>query len=270
MTGARAKFHGAQTVERALRALDVLTETGTPMRLSDLAQATGLNISTLSRLLASLERADYVTREPETGRYRLGFKVLRMAQVALEQMPLPAIARPILTTLMQDTGETATINVLHEDRAMVIARVECSSPLRIVSSVGASGPLYCTAHGKVMLAHMPSAEVARILAKGMPRLTPLTITTPEAMMRELQEIRQRGWALDPGEREEGLISIAAPVVDASGALAASCGVSGSAQRMRTETVPKLARLVVEAATELSRQLGWQPAVGVDRECREQE
>jgi len=251
---------GSQTVERALSVLDVRTEVATPLRLTELARAAELNISTVSRLLGSLERYQYVVRDPHTRRYRLGYKILQMAKVVQDQAQIPELAHPILTELMAATKETATVNVLHQGQAMIIARVEYSSPLRIVSQVGNHNPLYCTAAGKTLLAFTAESEVERILAQGMPPRTPRTITTPEAMYRELARIREQGYTLDLGERDEGLIGIAAPVRDASGDVVAECGVSGSAQRVTEDKIPTLVIHVKDAAAALSDCLGWCPAV----------
>ena len=248
---------GAQTVERALGLLDVLACKRGRLRLSDLAQATGLNITTTSRLVNALARFGFVERDEQTGRYGLGYRLLELAHVVLEQTPLPEMANPILASLMEETGETATLCVRHENDAIVIARAECTNPLRTVAQIGHVGPLYCTAHGKVMLAYLHDAEVARILRRGMPALTDLTITSPAKMTEELAAIRARGYAVDPGEREPGLVSIAAPVRDAADRVVATCGVSGSGRRM--QLVPELAAKVTLAAATLSSRLGHRPA-----------
>lgn len=246
----------AQTAERALSLLDVLAANGGRLRLSDLSQATDLNISTASRLLGALERSGLVERDDETGRYGLGLKILRLAQVVLDQSPLPDIGNPILARLMEDTGETATLCVPHDDTVMIIARVECTSPLRSVARIGDQGPLYCTAHGKAMVAWLPAAAFARMIERGLPALTDLTITTPQAMTTALDQIRQHGYALDLGEREPGLVSIAAPVFDATRQMVATCGVSGSRQRMGDDVIPTIAAHVVAAAARVSDQLGY--------------
>jgi DNA-binding IclR family transcriptional regulator len=248
----------AQTAERALSLLDVLANSGVRMRLSDLAQVAALNISTTSRLVGALERSGLVERDLETGRYGLGFKLLRLAHVVLEQSPLPEMATPILSRLMEATGETATLCVVHNDAILILARVECASPLRSVAQIGHQGPLYCTAHGKVALAWMADEQAAAILAREMPKLTDLTITSADDMNCERGRIRDRGYALDLGEREPELVSIAAPVRDAAGQVVASCGVSGARQRMTDGVIPALARRVLDASDALSVRLGYRP------------
>lgn len=221
------------------------------MRLSEIAKMLELNVSTTSRLLHSLERYGLVHREPVSGRYLLGYKLLHMAHVVQEQMGIADIAAPILEKLVVATNETATVNILHNDRAMVVARVPCSNQLRIVVPVGTLSPLYCTAAGKSLLAYRSDEEIERILALGMPRRTSLTITDPGVMREELAHVRSREYAIDRGEREEGLIGISAPVLNAHGTVIATCGLSGAGQRMTEERMPELARHVVAAAEDLS-------------------
>ncbi|HEU0114284.1 MAG TPA: IclR family transcriptional regulator [Thermomicrobiales bacterium] len=247
---------GSQTVERALRVLDVLADAASPLSLTAIAETAGLNITTASRLLASLEHHKYVMRSEDSGRYQLGYKILAMARSVQAQTGLRDVALPFLRTLMEAAGETATVNILHDDEAMMIARVECRSPLRIVSQEGERSPLYCTAAGKILLAYQPEAEVERILAKGLPRRTANTITSPAAMREELARTRERGYSHDAGEREDGLIGIGAPVRNADGKVIAEMGVSGAAVRMSPDVIPSLAAHVREAAARFSERLGW--------------
>jgi len=253
---------GAQTVERALLVLDVLAGSRAGLRLSDLSQAMGLNISTTSRVLGALDRFGYVRREAETGRYRLGYRLLQLSQAVLEQSPLPEMANPVLARLMAETGETATLCIRQDDQAIVIARVECANPLRSVAQIGHAGPLYCTGHGKAMLAHLPEEETMQILGLGMPRLTERTITDPARMEEELAQIRSRGYAVDTGERDPELVSVVAPVWDAAGRVAATCGISGSSQRIRADVVPGLAATVTAATAVISERLGGRMPEGV--------
>jgi DNA-binding IclR family transcriptional regulator len=255
-----SKMSGSQTVDRALQVLDAVAAQKAPSRLSDLAHQVGLNISTTSRLLNSLQQHGYVRRDSATGRYRLGYKILYMANVAQEQAGLHEIVDPVLQALVNATNETATLGILQENEAMVIARVTCTNQLRSVVSIGTRVPLYCTSAGQVLLAYLPRERVEQILARGMPRRTPLTMTDPETLLAELQAVRKRGYAVDLGQREEGLVGIAAPVRNVSGNVIASCTISGSEQRIRREMIPALAEHVVAAAMELSKRLGWQPAI----------
>lgn len=250
--------NGSQTVDRALQVLDTLAGFTVPPRLSDLSEAVGLNISTTSRLLNSLEHFGYVRRDKQMGCYVLGYKLLHMAQIVEVQTSLHELADETLKQLVIDTNETATMTVIEQDMAMVVARKACSNLLRVAPDVGTRVPMYCTGAGKALLAFQSDEVVERILAQGMPPLTETTITTPNAMRAELENIRRRGYSLDCGEREVGLIAIHAGVRNITGNVVASVGVSGLDQRISPERIPEIAHLVLLAAGELSRRLGWQP------------
>lgn len=245
-------------MDRALQVLDTLAGFTVAPRLSDLSEAVGLNISTTSRLLNSLEHFGYVRRDKQLGCYVLGYKLLHMAQIVEVQTSIHELADDTLKQLVADTNETATLTVLEHDMAIVVAREVCTNLLRAAPSVGTRAPLYCTGAGKALLAFQPNDMVERILAQGMPPLTVATITTPKAMSAELDAIRRRGYAIDCGEREVGLIAIHAVVRNVTGSVVASVGVSGLDHRISVEKRPEMANYVLLAAEELSRRLGWHP------------
>ncbi len=245
---------GSQTVDRALQLLDVLAACSVPPRLSDLAEASGFNISTTSRLLASLQRYGFVRRDSIDGRYRLGYKLMTMANVVQEQSSINETTGDVLQTLVDETNETASFNMFVKPHVMMAARVTCLNQMRNISPVGSRWPLYCTAAGKAILAYRSSEEIDEILDLGMPQLTPLTITSREQMLDEIATITTEGYAVDRGEREEGLVGIAAPVYSGLGKVVASCGISGSIVRMSPENFPQLARYVVAAANEISKRV----------------
>ncbi len=248
---------GSRTVERALTVLDIVSANASPMRLSDIAHAAGFDISTTSRLLTSLQRGGVIMRDPDTGRFRLGYKLLHLAVVVQQQSGLQDVAEPVLRGLVDAFNETATVNVLLDSHIIVAARVVCANQLRIYAPIGSRGPLYCTAAGKAILASQTDVEIERLLNLGMPRLTSRTITEPAAMREELAIIRAQGYAVDRGEREDGLIGIASPIRDAAGTVFASCGVSGAAARISADRFADFGARVSAAAAEISSQLGWQ-------------
>jgi IclR family acetate operon transcriptional repressor len=253
-----AKISGSQTADRALHVLDILTDFTTAPRLSDLSEAVGLNISTTSRLLATLEQRGYVRRDPTDNRYRLGYKLLYMANVVQEQASLHQLADDVLQRLVDDVGETSGLSILDQDQVLVVARVTCQNVLRVMLPVGSRFPAYCTAAGKVLLAYRPPEQVERILDRGMPSLTDLTITDPIVMRDELARIRECGYSVDLGEREPGLIGIGVPVRRASGDVVGVCTTSGSEIRITRERIPVIVERVRHAAEEISTRLGWRP------------
>lgn len=233
------------------------------MRLSDLSEAVGLNISTTSRLLNSLEQHGLIRRDASDGRYRLGYRILNMATIVEQQTSLHELADDVLQRLVDDINETSGLSVLDGDHVLVVVRVACENQLRIAQPVGTRSPVYCTAAGKALLAYQPPERIEEIIRLGMPRLTDLTITSAEAMRDELARIRKQGYALDLGEREVGLIGISVPVRNASGVVVATCTASGSAARITTDRIPLIRDRVAISAAEISERLGWTSGNSID-------
>jgi DNA-binding IclR family transcriptional regulator len=146
---------------------------------------------------------------------------------------------------------------------LVVARVACENQLRIAQPVGTRNPIYCTAAGKALLAYQPPERIEEIISLGMPRLTDLTITSPEAMRTDLARIREQGYALDLGEREVGLIGLSVPVRNASGAVVGTCTVTGSAARITAGRIPLIRDRVAISAAEISERLGWTSGNAID-------
>jgi IclR family acetate operon transcriptional repressor len=250
-TRERARRIGA--VERALLVLDALGEAGGEIGTNELARRTGVNASTVSRVLATLARAGYVEQTP-TGRYRLGLRLLQLGSAALDRLDLRALARPPLEELARETGETATLSVPGEQDAITVDFVRSPSAVQGVAQVGRPSVPHATATGKVLLAFGPGGA-----GDGpFQRFTPRTIVTPSAVRLEVERTRERGWADADGEREPDLAALAAPVRSSRGELVAILGLQGPSTRFddaaRSRALPRL----VTAADALSRRLGWTP------------
>ncbi len=259
MTKIPAATRPTQTVERALSLLDVLAESTRPMNLKEISQRSQLNATTCLRLLRTLELNHYVVRLPESGQYRLGGKILTLAYAMESQLDIRTIARPVLQELSLAIGESAGLIIRQGNEGIVIERAAGPSALRHVTGIGYRGPLYCTSAGKVLLAWSEPEWRERYLANEiLHQLTPTTITSRSALEVQLEQIRESGYATDYGEREEGLVAIAAPVRDAADHVVASIGVSGPAERMPDELMPEFIRRLVLGAEEISIQLGWSP------------
>ncbi len=239
-------------VQRATSVLDALGAGGRDLGTGEIARATAINPSTVSRLLATLTAAGYVEYVQETGRYRLGVRVIQLAQGALSRLDVRQVARPLLERLVEETGETATLSLPAERDAITADFVPGRASVISVARVGRPSILHCTAVGKVMLAFGPHG--AGELPLPLPRLTAATITAVAELERAIDEARVRGFATAAGERESDLNAVAAPVRDGRG-LVAILGLQGPASRFTPDRLDDAAPPLLRAAAEVERALG---------------
>jgi IclR family transcriptional regulator, KDG regulon repressor len=251
-----------QVLDRALRLLDVLAAEGN-LAPGEISSRLALHKSTVHRLLAVLERNEYVERHQGNGRYSLGFKLIELGTSASSRLDLCEVARPILDDLMEQTGETAHIGILSQGAVVSIADSESYKTLRTPSTVGRRTPAHCSSQGKVLLAEMELPQVqAFVRANGLKPYTRLTIRTMRRLQQELEDVRRNGYAIDDQEFEEGLKCIGAPIRDRSGAVIAGISVAGPAIRLRVERMPALINTVVKAADRISAALGYRNAAAI--------
>src|ERR1700756_987461 len=248
-----------QVLDRALAALAILANRSSDCGLAELCTALKLHKSTVHRIMMVLEQHRLVVKNPETGRYRLGLKLFELGSKAIEGLDLRGRARPYLDRLQEKFGETVFFCILDDGQVFYVEKVESQQSVRTACTVGSRAPAYCTAVGKAMLAELPDAEASEIVRRsGLKAITPNTITTAAALKNELRAIRSRGYAIDNEEKEPGLRCVSAPVRNDSGKLLAALSVSGPAFRVTKERVPEIAKAVMQAAGELSYELGYRP------------
>jgi IclR family acetate operon transcriptional repressor len=241
-------------VERAVSVLMALAEGPGQLGTNELARRTGINASTVSRLLATLARDELVQRVPATGRYRLGLRLIQLGNAALAGVELREVARPHLFALQQATGETATLSVPAGDTAVTVDFVQSPSTVRSVAEIGRPSVPHATATGKVYLA-WTGAPIAST-ATGLPALTPHTITDPERLAEEVARVREQGWAQARSEREAELHAVAVPVLDVRDELAAILAVQGPAGRFDERAMAAAVARLRERAAALSASLMW--------------
>jgi DNA-binding IclR family transcriptional regulator len=249
-----------QVLDRALAALAILAKSSSDCSLAELCPALKLHKSTVHRLMMVLEQHRLVAKNPDTGRYRLGLRLYELGSRAIDGLDLRGRARPYLDRLQDEFGETVFFCILDEGQVFYVEKVESQRSVRTACTVGSRAPAYCTAVGKAMLAELPDLEVSKIVRRwGLKAVTPNTITTAGDLKAELKAVRARGYAIDDEEKEEGLRCIGAAVRSHSGKLAAAMSISGPAFRMTKERVPEIGRALMEAASKLSAELGYQTA-----------
>jgi IclR family acetate operon transcriptional repressor len=240
------------SVARAMALLEELRDADRELGVNELARRIGVNPSTASRLLATLEAAGMVQRveTAPTRPYRLGLALVTLADRVLARLDLQALARPVLVELMEHTGETATLSLPSEREAITIDSVPSRSSVVSMARLGRPSVAHATAVGKVMLA-FGGGPLPR--ERDLVALTDRTITDRGALAAEVGVVRGRGYGTVFGERDADVNAIAAPVLDRTGALAAILGIQGPAGRLEDPT-RVLPDLLVGAAT-LTRALG---------------
>jgi DNA-binding IclR family transcriptional regulator len=231
-------------VQRAIAILNELAEEQGELGTNEIARRTAINVSTISRILATLASGGLVDHVTSTGRYRLGAGVVRLANAA--GLDLRSLARPHLEELSKHVGETATLSVPGEHEAFTLDFVPSQLTVRSVAEVGRISVAHATAVGKVFLAH------GGTLADGPLRaFTDRTITDRAVLDVEVAAIRERGWGQALGEREADLNAVAAPVLDRAGNLVAILGVQGPAVRFSPRAMRAAVQLLTEKAALIS-------------------
>ena len=247
--------NAVRSVDRAAALLLALGESQGEAGVTELARRLGLHKSTASRLLATLQRRGLVEQDEESGKYRLGIVVIRLAERAERTLDLRGIAMPELERLARLSHETTGLGILDGDQFLTVAQADGPNLIAVGDWTGRSTPLHCVAAGKVLMAALPEREVLRMVRRGLHAFTERTITDLEPLLEDLARIRRRGYGTALGEYEGSLNAVAAPVRDARGAVIAAVDIWGPAFRLTPRRIPELAAQVREAAAAISVRIG---------------
>jgi DNA-binding IclR family transcriptional regulator len=245
-----------QSVERAAAILNALGS-GTPrLGVTEIADRVGLPKPTVHGLLRTLEKHDLVAQDPDSGKYSLGPGVLQLGNAFLDGSELRARSLLWAESLAQRAGEAVWVATLSGSRAIVVHHVFRPDNTVQILEVGAAIPWHACALGHAIAASLPSASSARLLAGDLAPLTGRTKTTRASLGRALAQVRKVGYAIEDQEATVGDAGIAAPIVNREGIVVGSIGVVGAAERLLAPLArDELARIVVEAARNISRDLG---------------
>ena len=254
----RSENYPIRSLQRAMKVLDALLEARAPLKLDEISALTELPKSTAFRIIVNLLQGQYLA-ETEEG-YWLGLKMLRFGALVEEKLELVQQARPFLHQLRGQVNETVHLAVLDDDlRVVYLDKLPTQRAVGLMMSrVGITVPMHCTALGKTMAAFRPEAEISHwIHTNGLEPVTDATITDVDAFLQELREIRSRGYAVDEREFETSVRCVAAPIRDRTGNVIAAVSVSGPDIRMSVPLIDSPeAMQVVDAAMGISQALGY--------------
>ena len=246
------------SVLRATQILDAFSLEKTSFTHAELSKTLGINKAAVTRLLHTLEHAGFLEKDHSTGGYSLTVKLFRIGSVYLSKVDIHTAAMPHLTELAGQYKETAHLAVLNGYEAFFIDRVESGQSIRMKSLVGSKLPAYCTAIGKVLLAHQDNDFLNQFIKSvELKRYTSTTITDLKSLKKHLNKVKTQGYAIDDVEHEPELKSTAAPLKEHTGKVVAAISIAGPAYRMQDDKLfKKIIKSVVETADRISQKLGY--------------
>jgi DNA-binding IclR family transcriptional regulator len=252
---AAADSSPATAVERALNILEAAANRREGLTNSEISHKLGIPKSSASYILRTLERRGYLRRDAETGRYRLGLKILSLGGDARANLDLAEVALPFMQALQERIHLTIHLAVLDQGEAVYIEKVEAPGFFKVNTWVGRRMFLHSTSVGKCLLAWLPKTEVETLLRQqGMKKRTPKTISSVPKLLADLEHVREQGHAIDDEENSLGARCLGAPIFDSTGNVTAALGVSGTLTQMDEANLPRIIDALKEAARRISRQL----------------
>jgi IclR family transcriptional regulator, pca regulon regulatory protein len=244
VSGSQARVaDSVQSLVRGLTVITVFDADNAHLTLSEVARRADLSRATARRVLHTLVALGYVATDGKE--FSLRPRILELGHAYLSGLGLPEVAVPHLERLRQEVHESCSVAVLDDTDVVYVAREATSRIMTVAIHVGTRFPAHLTSMGRVLLAHLPDAELDELLSRvELEPVTPHTITDEGKLRAELRKIAGQGFAMVDQELELGLRSIAAPIRDASGTVCAALNVSASARRgtkasIRAELLPPL-------------------------------
>jgi DNA-binding IclR family transcriptional regulator len=249
-----------ESVGRAIQLLDCFTRDTPELRLTDLSNALEMSKAQVLRIASTLEASGYLVRDPQTKRYRLGIRLFQLGMLVQQQIDLRRIVHPYLERLVAQADESARLIVPYDDGPICLDLVESSQQTRVFAQLGQPMPWNAGTSPKLILAYLPEAEREQILGQDQfQRYTENTVTDPDTLRQEIAQIRQHGYHIGRRDLDKDATGISAPLFDHDGAIAGTINFSVPVSRISDERVEELLQLLLDAAREISLQLGYQPS-----------
>jgi len=246
-----------RVIERAFTILECLSQSSKPLGPTEIASATGLNKSTVYRLLSSMCSGGYL-EHTESGTYHIGVKLVEIISNHISNLELQTEARPFLNDLHAELGLIVHLGILDSGEVVYVEKMDINRNLRIYAQIGLRVPAFCSSLGKCLLSSLSGEEFdALFQKKELPAYTPNTITSLPELKEHLREVRLQGWGMDNEEYISGNRCVAAPVFDYRGDMIAAVSASGPVTLLSDDRIPEVIERVQQTAAEISARLCYQ-------------
>ncbi|WP_409274091.1 IclR family transcriptional regulator [Neobacillus sp. SCS-31] len=239
-----------KTLDLALKVLKMFTKERPVWGGRELANEMGLNHTNIYRILETLEKNRFISKDKVTKKYSLGYATWELGMIMYESLNVSNLIRPILERLRDKTGESIFLTVLDRDEAVTLDVVEPENKVKFSVSAGSRAPLYVGATYRTILAYMPEDFIDSVIHSDLVKYTKTTMTDPDELKAELQHIRERGWAQSRGEYTWDVVAVAVPLFD-RGEIIGSVTVSGPVYRMTEEKIKEYVPVLMETREEIA-------------------
>jgi DNA-binding IclR family transcriptional regulator len=245
----------ATAVERALNILEAAAHRRDGLTNSEISRKLAIPKSSASYILRTLEKRGYLRRDSDSGRYRLGLKILSLGGDAQANLDIADVSLPFMRALVEKIHMTVHLAVLDQGEAVYIEKVEAPGFFKVNTWVGRRMFLHSTSVGKCLLAWLPKQEMEPLVKQqGLKKRTPKTITTMNKLLADLEHVKDEGYAVDDEENSLGARCMGAPVFDTEGNVVAALGASGTLTQVDEATMPRIIEALKDTARRISRQL----------------
>ncbi len=249
-----------KSVEKAMKILSAFSIEEPELGVIELSKKVGLYKSTVSRFLETLQKEDFVRKNPETGKYKLGMKMFFLGKIPVDQLDISQHAKPYLKQLSEKYDETVSLAIYDNENIISIERIMSTKQVAMRPR-GLIAPFHCSALGKAIAAYLPEKEVDNLIEKkGMAPYTTKSITSPEKLKENLKEIREKGYAFDNEEHAEWVKCIAVPLRDYTNEVIGSISISIPSERLGNELYDDILKTMLGIGDKISLDLGYKNIV----------
>ena len=245
----------APSVEASTKIISFLAESEREVGISEISRGTEINKNMVFRILNTLENEGWVYCHEQ--KYSLTLSLFGLASKPISRLSLNTAATPVLYDLLNKTGESTYLGILNDDKVLYLQHLDGVKSVRVAGRVGGEYDLYCSAPGKVLLAHAEKDFIEEYTSRTFHKTTQNTIAEKSDILKELENIRKNGYATDKEEFGNGITCVAAPIYDYTGKVIATVGCSAFTSNGKCEEIiDELLPNVLAAAKEISTRLGW--------------
>lgn len=249
--------YNVQPVVKALHVLEYVAQQGRDVTLAETVKALKLPKTTLFRYLQTLSNEGFLYYDLPRDRYRCGMRFRALAQVDRDLQNLRDAAQPEMAMLVEVFDKTVNLGMLSDNSVIYLDIME-GGRLNSQARVGHRDPVYSTSLGKAIVAHLPDFDLASISQSGFEQRTINTLTDMRQLARHVDEVRRRGYAVEMGENEDGLMCVGVPILDGRGYPVAAMSLCAPERRMQPDLVSRAASMLKDAAARVSRSLAPVP------------